>query len=91
VLSYDKGKDVGLFNSGGYSNPEIDGLVIKAYSEPDVNKRKQIQEEAMALLVNDFGIIPLHAQMTIMATKPGLVYKPRMDENTEAMNCRPAK
>jgi peptide/nickel transport system substrate-binding protein len=91
LYTYDKSKSMGLYNGSRYSNPEFDRLVDKASIELDVNKRGQIQQEAAAVVVKDFGILPLYSLTTVVITKPELVYTPRRDEQTEAMNCRAVK
>jgi len=42
------------------------------------------------LAINDTGIIPLHFQVNLWATRNGITYLPRTDENTLAHKFRPA-
>lgn len=45
----------------------------------------------MARVMDDAAIIPLHAQLVIVATRRGLVYTPAADEATLAQNVRAKK
>jgi len=88
--SYSKGKGAGSYN-GGYSNPEFDRIAEEAVKIVDDQKREKALQAAMAFLMNDQGMIPLHTQFTIAATKKGLVYTPSADESTLAYNLKPVK
>ncbi|MFM8679578.1 MAG: ABC transporter substrate-binding protein, partial [Alphaproteobacteria bacterium] len=59
----------GMFNNGGYCNPEIDKLTDAMASEVDPKKRTAIIEQANQLLKDDFGYIPLHQQTVVWAMK----------------------
>ena len=48
-------------------------------------------QRATELAIDDTGIIPLHFQVNIWATRDGITYTPRTDENTLAHKFRPAK
>jgi peptide/nickel transport system substrate-binding protein len=87
--SYAKGKGAGSYN-GGYSNPEFDRVAEEAVRIVDEVKREKALQQAMAVLLNDQGMVPLHTQFTIAATRKGLVYVPRADEGTLAYNLKPA-
>ena len=41
--------------------------------------------------MEDLGIMPIHFQYTIWATKKGVAYTPRTDEYTLAFQFRPVK
>ena len=53
-------------------------------------KREAVLQRATELAINDTGIIPLHFQVNLWATRNGITYAPRTDENTLAHKFRPA-
>ena len=59
----------GTFNIGGYSNPQIDDLISKIQIELDKEKRNEEIRQALLLLRDDFGYIPLHQQVVVWATR----------------------
>lgn len=59
----------GMFNNGGYCNPEIDKLTDAMAAETDQAKRGEIIKQANQLLKDDFGYIPLHQQTVVWAMK----------------------
>jgi len=68
----------------GYSNPRLDGLLEKANVTMDDAEREKLYKEVIAIGINDIALIPLHFQMNIWGAKPGLDYRNRMDEMTQA-------
>lgn len=59
----------GVFNSGGYSNPQFDTLVDRIAVETDRTRRMALIDEAMRLHATDVGHIPLHQQVVIWAAR----------------------
>ena len=50
-------------NLGGYCNPKVDDLAMKALQEPDQERRDEIIKQAWQIaLVDDVSYIPLHQQ-----------------------------
>ncbi len=47
-------------------------------------KREAYLQRATELAINDTGVIPLHFQVNLWATRDGITYAPRTDENTLA-------
>jgi peptide/nickel transport system substrate-binding protein len=88
--TYHKAKGVGGFNQGGYSNPELDHLLDQANSTIDDAQREKLLLKAMDMAVSDLGVIPLHAQFTMSATRKGLITPVRADEMTLVMDVKPA-
>jgi peptide/nickel transport system substrate-binding protein len=80
--TYDKARGFGASNRGRYSNPEVDGIVEEALASVDDAKREKLLQKATELAIGDLGIIPLHYQVNTWATRPGLAYVPRTDEQT---------
>jgi peptide/nickel transport system substrate-binding protein len=90
VHTYDKDKKMGSYNAG-YSNPELDQIIQAAGKVMARDEREAALQKAMAAAMSDYGIIPLHTQMAIAATRPGISFKSRADETAWAQYARPAK
>jgi len=58
-----------VFNSGGYSNPQLDQLNKNIQVELDSEKRNEMIGQALSLLRDDFAYIPLHQQVVVWATR----------------------
>jgi len=82
--TYDKEKGLGASNRGRYSNAEMDKLVQQALATVDDAKREELLQQATQIAIEDLGIIPLHYQVNVWATRKGLAYTPRTDEYTLA-------
>ncbi|HKW79773.1 MAG TPA: ABC transporter substrate-binding protein [Casimicrobiaceae bacterium] len=91
VATYDRDKGFGTANRGRYSNPKVDALLEQALSTVDDTRREALLQRATEIAINDTGIIPLHFQVNLWATRDGITYIPRTDENTLAHKFRPAK
>lgn len=76
-------------NYGKWVNPEFDRLIAAAESEMDDKKRGALLGQAAKVGVEDFAIIPTHFQVNVWATKKGLRYEPRVDEQTLAQSVIP--
>jgi peptide/nickel transport system substrate-binding protein len=75
---------LGGFNWGRYSNPTMDGVLIKAMSTIDDKERESLLQRSATLAMKDIGIVPIHHQINTWATKKGVSYTPRTDEYTLA-------
>jgi len=91
VATPDDEKGYGTTNRGRYSNPELDALIEEALKTVDDEKREAILQEASALAINDYGILPLHYEVTPWAFREGITYEPRTDQYTLATGVRPAE
>jgi peptide/nickel transport system substrate-binding protein len=80
--TYDKSRGFGASNRGRYSNPEVDQLVEQALATVDDAKRQKLLAKATEIAINDLGIIPLHYQVNTWASRKGLKYLARTDEQT---------
>jgi oligopeptide transport system substrate-binding protein len=58
------------YNYGGYSNPEIDALLIRADNELDEELSMALYQQAEQKLVNDAAIIPLWFGRNFTLVKP---------------------
>jgi len=92
VHSNDPVRKFGAFNVLGYASPQMDKLLQDAAIEIDVNKRRSYLEQANALVAVDRPRLPLVSVGSAWAMQKGkFTIKPRVDEDTLAMNIRPAK
>ena len=91
VATYDADTGMGPTNAGRYSNPEMDKVLVEAMATIDDAKRDQMLQQAETMVLDDFGIIPLHYEQTVWAMKPDLTYEPRVDQYTMASEVKPAK
>ena len=82
-------KGYGTWNWGHYSNPAIDRLVERGLATVVDKQRAELAQQAMALAMQDYAVIPLHHQIASWAMKKGLVYGARTDEYTFAHHFRP--
>jgi len=91
VHSNDPVRKFGPFNVLGYANPQMDKLIQDAAVEMDVNKRRSYLEQANALVAQDRPRLPLVSVGSAWAMqKAKVTVKPRVDEDTLAMNIKPA-
>ncbi|MGH8712460.1 MAG: ABC transporter substrate-binding protein [Casimicrobiaceae bacterium] len=91
LATYSRDKGFGTANRGRYSNPKVDALLEQALATVDDPKREALLQRATEIAINDTGIIPLHFQVNLWATRNGITYVPRTDEYTLAHKFRPAK
>jgi peptide/nickel transport system substrate-binding protein len=90
LATYSKDKGFGTANRGRYSNPKMDALLEEALATVDDARREAVLQRATEVAINDTGIIPLHFQVNLWATRDGITYTTRTDENTLAHKFRPA-
>jgi peptide/nickel transport system substrate-binding protein len=91
LATFNRDKGLGAVNWGRYSNPKVDYVVEQALQQVDDENRKAMLQQATKLSMDDLGIMPIHFQYTIWATKKGVAYTPRTDEYTLAFQFRPVK
>jgi peptide/nickel transport system substrate-binding protein len=90
VVTLQPDKGLGPTNRGRYSNPKVDELVVKAMATVDDAVREKLLQQASKEAMSDFGIIPLHFEVTPWAFRKGLSYKPRVDQYTLAFEVQQA-
>jgi peptide/nickel transport system substrate-binding protein len=89
--SNDKEKKFGAFNVLGYNNPVMDKLIQDAATEMDEGKRRGFLEKANELVLKDRQRLPIVAVGSAWAMQKGkITIKARVDEDTLAMNIKPA-
>jgi peptide/nickel transport system substrate-binding protein len=92
VHSNDKEKKFGAFNVLGYKNDKLDKLIQDAAVEMDNAKRRSFLEQANEVVSVDRPRLPLVSVGSAWAMqKAKVTIKPRVDEDTLAMNIRPVK
>ena len=62
----------GVFNNGGYANPELDKLTDQILVETDTAKRQQMILTASRILHDDVVYIPLHQQTVVWAARANI-------------------
>ena len=90
VVTLQPDKGLGGTNRGRYSNKQVDELTIKAMATVDDGAREKLLQEASKTAMRDYGIIPLHFEVTPWAFKKGLSYQPRVDQYTLATEVQQA-
>ena len=91
IATWNPQRGLGTANRGRYSNPAIDKLIDQAMGTMDDAAREKIVQDAMRMAMEDVPVIQLHLQKNIWATRKGLTYEPRVDEDTLAMAVKSAK
>jgi peptide/nickel transport system substrate-binding protein len=87
ILTHDKTKGWGASNRGRFSAPDVDKIVEQALASVDDKKREKLLQDATELALGKYqAIIPLHYQVNTWATKAGLKYRARTDEDTLVMD-----
>jgi peptide/nickel transport system substrate-binding protein len=89
LMTYNRDKGYGTANRGRYSNGKVDALTEDALATVDDAKREALLQRATELAISDTGIVPLHFQVNLWATRDGIGYVPRTDENTLAWKFQP--
>ena len=85
LATQDKDKGLGASNWGRYSNPKLDQALAAASSEFDPEKREAIVHDAVKVVMDDAGIIPLLHYKNIWASRADLKVVPWNSDRTVAM------
>ena len=91
LAGYNPEKGMGSGNYGRYANPKVDALTEQAFMTVDIAKQEKLFQQAAEIAIGEVGLIPLHHQMNIWATRKGYSYYPRTDERTLAWEFTPVK
>ncbi|MGA3400006.1 MAG: ABC transporter substrate-binding protein [Acetobacteraceae bacterium] len=87
--SVDTARGLGASNRGGFSDPALDRIIEAAVVRSDAGRDEAIRH-ALAESVARLGIIPMYVEPTIAATRGGIVYHPRVDQQMVAQAAAPA-
>ena len=90
LATFNRDKGLGAVNWGRYSNVKVDYLIEQALQQVDDDNRRTMLQKATELAMSDVGLMPIHFQFTIWATKKNVTYIPRTDEYTLAFQFKPA-
>jgi len=90
VATRDTDTGMGSTNRQGYSNPEIDALIVEARQTVDDDARRALLQQASKMAMEDYATVPLHFEMTPWAYSPDFTVTPRVDQSTLATGIRPA-
>ena len=91
LATFNRDKGLGAVNWGRYSNPKVDYVIEQALQQVNDDNRRAMLQQATKLSMDDLGIMPIHFQYTIWATRKGVSYLPRTDEYTLAFQFKPVK
>ena len=91
LATFNRDKGLGAVNWGRYSNVKVDYVIEQALQQVSDDNRSQMLQQATKMAMDDLGIMPIHFQYTIWATKKGVAYTPRTDEYTLAFQFKPVK
>jgi peptide/nickel transport system substrate-binding protein len=91
LATFNRDKGLGAVNWGRYGNVKVDYLIEQALQQVDDENRSIMLQNATKLAMEDLGIMPIHFQFTMWATKKGVAYTPRTDEYTLAFQFRQVK
>jgi peptide/nickel transport system substrate-binding protein len=89
LMTFNRDRGFGTANRGRYSNTKVDALTEDALQTVDDVKREAYLQRATEIAINDTGVIPLHFQVNLWAARDGIVYQPRLDEQTLAHKMKP--
>lgn len=85
LVTWDGQKGLGTSNNGRYSNPRLDALVEQGFTTLAAPQQEKLWQQATEIGIGEVGMIPLHHQVNVWATRKGIAYHPRTDERTLAM------
>jgi peptide/nickel transport system substrate-binding protein len=91
LATFSRDKGLGAVNWGRYSNTKVDYLIEQALQQVNDENRSIMLQRATELSMQDLGIMPIHFQFTLWATKKNVQYTPRTDEYTLAFQFKPVK
>jgi peptide/nickel transport system substrate-binding protein len=86
--THDDARAIGDSNRGGFSDPALDQIIEAAVVRSDPGRDDAIRH-ALAEAVARLGVIPMYIEPTIAATRGGIVYHPRLDQQLVATEATP--
>ena len=82
TMTPDQETGYGQYNSGNYSNAEVDQLVLASAKETDNAKRQEMLQRVEQILHDEAAFVPLHWQDRAWAARSGV----HIDEVVNVMN-----
>jgi peptide/nickel transport system substrate-binding protein len=86
--TFDAKTGYGAANRGRFSNAELDVLIAAAAVEIDDEKRRAKLAQASEKAIEQMGLIPLHYEVSVWATKSNVTYVARADQYTLAQEAK---
>ncbi len=90
VATRDEARSLGGTNFARHSNPEMDELLVEALRTVDDEAREDLLRQASAAVMDSYGIIPIHYELTTWATRGDLDYEARADQYTLGYQVEPS-
>ncbi len=92
LATFDQKQGLGTANRGRFSDAGVDALLTQALTTIDDTRRGIMLARASEKAVGELmGLVPLHYEVSTWATRQGITYKARADQNTYAFEVRPGK
>ena len=82
LATFDKARGQGTANNGRYSNPDLDALLAKASGTMDDAARAALLQQADALAMDDYAMLPIHFEIPSWGLRKGLAFDARADQFT---------
>ncbi|MDH3673585.1 MAG: ABC transporter substrate-binding protein [Gammaproteobacteria bacterium] len=76
AMTPDTATGYGQYNSGNYSNPEVDKLIIESQKVTDEKKRAMMLQKVEQILHDEAAFVPLHWQDRAWAARKGVEIAP---------------
>jgi len=91
MATFDPKAGMGPSNRGRWSNAAFDDALGQALRTLDFDQRSALYAKAAEVAVGDMGVIPVYFTINTWASRKGLDYQARADEQSLAMGLRTAK
>ena len=91
LATFDQKQGLGTANRGRFSDAGVDALLTQALTTIDDTKRHHVGARVRKTVGELMGLVPLHYEVSTWATRQGVTYKARADQNTYAFDVRPGK
>jgi len=82
----DKDRNMGSLNRTLYTNPAFDVAITRGIQEFDAKIREKKLQDASSMIQSDYAYVPLYHQSLAWASRKGVKFKARLDEQTLAMS-----
>jgi peptide/nickel transport system substrate-binding protein len=76
AMTPDTATGYGQYNSGNYSNPEVDKLIVESQKVTDEKKRAMMLQKVEQILHDEAAFVPLHWQDRAWAARKGVEIAP---------------
>jgi len=90
VHTRDGERGLGGANRGRYSSEEVDSLLSKALVTLDPEARRQMLQQAQAIVYEDHGYMPLYHEVAVWAARNDIHFEPNASQLNIFYTARPA-